>query len=536
MSRQQPRLLRVVRVRYRRWLARLDREPPAWFSEVPSWGSSILIHAVVLLLLALYVYTHSGPPPTQAIEGAVNGQLTEDLTSLTDSDHAGDPFTDIKTPEPPSLSIEPAPPDLKVINQPAIPALARFAPDLAGPELSKLPAPGGRALSLQLHSENMTAPFSGRQGVMKAELVRREGGTVHSERAVTVGLDWLVRHQRQDGGWSLNFHEQCRDSGCPPQRCLESETAATGLALLPLLGAGHIHSAKSLYQANVKKGLGWLASHQSANGDLWVGGGAMSHLYSHAIGTMALCEAYGISHDPRLREPCERALKYIILAQDPESGGWRYVPGQYGDTSVFGWQMFALRSGRLAGIRIPTQVIRRCRIYLDLAATDEHQITYSYQPGRPLTPVMTAEALLSRQILGWPRDYPPLVKGASMVAADLEASDDRNIYYWYYATQLLHNMQNDDWKRWNERVREGLIGMQVSGTGCDYGSWDPNLPQRDRWGMSGGRLFVTSLSLLTLEVYYRYLPLYRPTGTDSTDKADAAPPKEKGMAKDKGGS
>src|SRR5262249_13355479 len=101
---------------------------------------------------------------------------------------------------------------------------------------------------------------------------------------------------------------------------------------------------------------------------------------------------------------------------------------------------------------------------------------------------------------------------------------------------LLHNMQNDDWKRWNERVREGLIGMQVSGTGCDYGSWDPNLPQPDRWGRSGGRLFVTSLSLLTLEVYYRYLPLYRPTGTDSTDKADAAPPKEKGMAKDKGGS
>ena len=31
----------------------------------------------------------------------------------------------------------------------------------------------------------------------------------------------------------------------------------------------------------------------------------------------------------------------------------------------------------------------------------------------------------------------------------------------------------------------------------------------DAWGMKGGRLFQTALSALTLEVYYRYLPLYK---------------------------
>jgi hypothetical protein len=137
---------------------------------------------------------------------------------------------------------------------------------------------------------------------------------------------------------------------------------------------------------------------------------------------------------------------------------------------------------------------------------------------------MTAEALLSRQYLGWPRDYPPLLKGARHVALDLEQSQERNIYYWYYATQLLHNMQNKDWERWNLRVREGLIGMQVKGNGCDRGSWDPFLPQPDRWASSGGRLFLTSLSLLTLEVYYRYLPLYQPSDTDPLrGKDDGAP-------------
>jgi hypothetical protein len=50
-----------------------------------------------------------------------------------------------------------------------------------------------------------------------------------------------------------------------------------------------------------------------------------------------------------------------------------------------------------------------------------------------------------------------------------------------------------------------LIESQVK-EGCAAGSWDPD---EDRWGASGGRLMVTSLSALTLEIYYRYLPLHQ---------------------------
>jgi hypothetical protein len=70
-------------------------------------------------------------------------------------------------------------------------------------------------------------------------------------------------------------------------------------------------------------------------------------------------------------------------------------------------------------------------------------------------------------------------------------------------------MRNKDWERWNLHVREGLIEMQVKQEGCAQGSWDPDIPAPDRWGQRAGRLYVTSLSILTLEVYYRYLPLYR---------------------------
>ncbi|MBX6313898.1 MAG: terpene cyclase/mutase family protein, partial [Isosphaeraceae bacterium] len=367
----------------------------------------------------------------------------------------------------------------------------------------------------------MTAPFSGRQGAAKAKLVRREGGSVESERAVERGLDWLGRHQRSDGSWSLDYRKECSGKGCPPDKHVNSDTAATGLALLPMLGAGQTHTEPGRYQKAVKGGLDWLLKVQKPNGDLRQGGGNM---YSHAIASMALCEAYGITKDERLKEPAQRAINFIVKAQNPDDGGWRYQPGQPGDTSVFGWQMFALRSGYLAGLEVPETTIQGCRKYLDKAAVNPEGSVYSYQPGKGPSPVMSAEALLGRQYLGWPRDYPPLVLGTERVAANLLEGRERNIYYWYYGTQLLHNMQGPAWKLWNLKIRDGLVATQVTRKGCDYGSWDPEEPAPDHWGKTAGRFFVTSLSILTLEVYYRYLPLYRerdlnPVGGRATAKA-----------------
>ena len=42
----------------------------------------------------------------------------------------------------------------------------------------------------------------------------------------------------------------------------------------------------------------------------------MAFMYSHAIGAMALCEAYGLSQDPRLkrpaREPAKRRATFFV--------------------------------------------------------------------------------------------------------------------------------------------------------------------------------------------------------------------------------
>jgi hypothetical protein len=89
--------------------------------------------------------------------------------------------------------------------------------------------------------------------------------------------------------------------------------------------------------------------------------------------------------------------------------------------------------------------------------------------------------------------------------ANLPDEDQRNMYYWYYAAQVMHHMGGQDWDKWNRRMRRILVESQAE-KGCATGSWDP---AGDAWGSGGGRLMVTSLAALTLEVYYRYLPLYK---------------------------
>ena len=104
----------------------------------------------------------------------------------------------------------------------------------------------------------------------------------------------------------------------------------------------------------------------------------------------------------------------------------------------------------------------------------------------------------------------------------------RNVYYWYYATQVMHNLPGPEWDIWNRQMRRVLIESQVK-EGCAAGSWDPVPSPRPIPGRKpGGRIMVTSLCCLTLEVYYRYLPLYK---LDKSDGPRAAPAKTASAAK-----
>ena len=176
-----------------------------------------------------------------------------------------------------------------------------------------------------------------------------------TEETVELGLNFLVRQQLPDGSWSLQGI-----TGEPA--ALVTDTGATALALLAFQGAGYNHREHQ-YADVVRGGIEYLVKNQKPDGDLYLPMDDESNesvwLYSHSMATLALCEAYGMTQDPRLKEPAQKAMDFIVASQHPERGGWRYAPQVGSDTSVTGWMMMALKSGELAGLEVPTETLRQ---------------------------------------------------------------------------------------------------------------------------------------------------------------------------------
>lgn len=360
----------------------------------------------------------------------------------------------------------------------------------------------------------------------RGEVARAMGGSEATEQAVERGLDFLARHQSPDGSWELhNFGQGRREYAAAGLASMEANTAGTGLALLAFLGAGYTHS-DGKYAPVVEKGLGYLLKHQKADGDLFVpprrgASEANTWFYSHGIASIALCEALGMSRDDELlKDPAQKAIDFIVASQNPELGGWRYLPRIGSDTSVSGWQLMALKSAERVGLTVPPQCYQLVTKWLDFAqGVNGDPTRYAYMPQsdqehqRVVSRVMTAEALLMRQYLGWNRNHPNLTGGADFLITQLPTIGDtsdpqRDSYYWYYATQVMFHMKGEHWQRWNEKLRPILVDTQVP-DGPLGGSWDPGGDIPDRWAAPGGRVYVTAMHLLMLEVYYRYLPLYQ---------------------------
>jgi serine/threonine protein kinase len=164
-----------------------------------------------------------------------------------------------------------------------------------------------------------------RIGPARAELLRGGGGNEQSEAAVDLGLQWLVRNQLGNGSWTLAGYDP--DYGTMGAG---SDIAGTALAVLPLLGAGHTPK-DGKFAPNVDRGLNYLLSKQKADGDFGAG------MYVQGLATIAVSEALGLTGEERFKTPAQEAVNYLVRAQHT-AGGWRYSPGDPGDTSVTGWQ------------------------------------------------------------------------------------------------------------------------------------------------------------------------------------------------------
>ncbi|MCE9553557.1 MAG: hypothetical protein K8T91_09330 [Planctomycetes bacterium] len=372
---------------------------------------------------------------------------------------------------------------------------------------------------------------------------------------VDAGLNWLARHQLADGGWAFEHRVGECQARCPnPGDLKNARIAATGLALLPFLGAGHSH-LEGPYRRTVAGGLKYIMANQGPRGGMVEAGGQM---YGHGIATIALCEALGVVKeqapvpgglgkadyvspgadgvplapqekkaierekkldkalriDPKaLKDAARRAVGVIVAGQHPQ-GGWRYHPGEAGDMSVVGWQIMALASAQQAGFGFDKDIRNRAFNFLRICGGDmqgdQHYggipTRFAYMPpeqkGPTITSATTAIGLLSMIYMGVHPQHPGMEVAVQRL--QVQGPNISDMYYTYYANQVMYQHGGPPWEDWKQRTEQVLHGAQFKNDHLD-GSWF--LPG-DHGSQKGGRVYCTVMALLCLEENYRHMRLF----------------------------
>lgn len=471
-----------------------------WRTSLTKFGISFGLHAIALIICGLFTFGTAGmekvistitlfddQPPTEAIvERSLAAPTTEQMESTPTSTLENVAMTAVNdSTAGMTLDINDLAPSVAVGNNEAISL--------------------GNISGIKIGDAT-----SGRTQAGKSALVRQYGGNSSSEAAVASGLKWLANHQLPDGSWSFD-HSQCKDCDgtcSSPGDMKECKIAATGLALLAYLGGGHTHE-KGDYQKQVRGGVEALVKMGKVTPDGFDLRGELAENHRHAayysqgIATIALSEIVALSKDAKYRPVALNAVKFVVSSQDPKGGGWRYNPREAGDTSVVGWQIMALKSAQNAKLKFPGVTFKGADLFLDGVQSEEGSL-YAYTDPKQPSPTTTAVGLLCRMYLGWDHKQEGLQKGVAFL--DKTKPQPNNMYYNYYATQVMHHWGGEEWTRWNNVMRDRLTTTQHQlNRGHSAGSWDPADPH----GGAGGRHYMTCLCVMTLEVYYRHLPIYQ---------------------------
>jgi hypothetical protein len=424
--------------------------------------------------------------------------------------------TDEASPDPPALvplaaaAAASAPPDLVPLldsraDEPRDEAVSESTADAEAP-------PGGEAERLADaaaagSASRVPETYADRIGTRRAAAAAARGGSPETERAVQAALVWLAANQSSDGRWNAARHGAGRGRSGTGQHDAavgsRADHGVTGLAVLAFLGAGNTHQ-EGPFAANVARGLRLLAERQRPDGSLAGDAEFFAALYCHGMATIAVAECAAMSRDEKLLPVLERAIRHTLAMQHPATGGWRYAAGDRGDTSQHGWQVMALVAARNAGLAGFEPAEDRARGFLASVSSGSAGGMAAYRQGERPSVAMTAESLFCRLLLGMPADHPAAAEAVAVLARSPPSSSTYDIYTWYYATLASFHAGGAQWDAWNQRLQASLLPLQHRSGGPLDGSWDPD----PVWGGHGGRVYATALAALTLEVYYRYLPMH----------------------------
>lgn len=468
------------------------------FNVMPSWMVSFLTHVAIIIILAL---TFLKPPAERKVAleagdaaAAVEESIDMNLDALEFEESAE--ALDSELPEETQTEVT-------EMTEVSLPEAEVDFGNIMGMEDALMESD----VMGELSDAALSNETSSRTGDSKKKMLRDYGGNNASEEAVALALKWIAKHQLQDGGWCFDHTRGPGNfrSSPNPGKMADARSGATAMALLPFLGSGHTHQTGE-YKDVVRKGLEYLMGRAKR------GGRGISYLepggrmYTHGLVSIVLCEAYAMTKDPVLAPYAQGSVWFIEDAQDPVGGGWRYTPRQAGDTSAVGWQLMALKSGKITGLNIHPRTYARAEKFLD-SVSSNYGAYYGYTspPEGKRADARTAVGILCRMYMGWKKGNPGLEDGVNaMTEKGPSTGNAANMYYNYYATQAIKHYGGAKWNGWNKVMRDFLVKSQ-SKEGNMAGSWHFGDGHASD---AGGRLYNTALACMTLEVYYRYLPLY----------------------------
>ncbi|MHC4916158.1 MAG: prenyltransferase/squalene oxidase repeat-containing protein, partial [Planctomycetota bacterium] len=483
---------------------------------LPWWAVSTAVHSVIFLLATLLTVA---VPPAQVDEVTISTSVVKKEEQKFDEKLERDIFkrsTEIRDEsrvEKPVLVREQA--EVSDHFETANEDDMRSARGLED-AISDIPLGGtGVTGSMGVGGGGMAGVFGYRDAGGRKRAVRRFGGSPATESAVEAALRWLARKQESEGYWDYDRHGG-KDKY---DKIARYDTAMTGIAAEAFLGAGYTHK-NGKYRDNVRRALAWLLKHQGDDGR-W------SKLnYTQGIATLAIVEAYGMTKDPWLREPAQKAIDAVLAGQRPYEAWW-YNPDPKGerqnDTSVTSWQVQALKSARIAGLKVDRTAFQGVLNWLEFGQDVKGKGYMCYQgsvkAGTRRSPgtAVTAIAAMSRMYIGQDKENPGIKKPVEFMSGRAlprwtppgqYQTARSKFYYWYYGTLACFQYGGEPWEKWNKVMKPMLIENQCSIKKGDPAKDDGSWPPEHGNDHNAGRVWTTALGALCLEVYYRYLPLY----------------------------
>ncbi|MGD9781784.1 MAG: prenyltransferase/squalene oxidase repeat-containing protein [Kiritimatiellia bacterium] len=480
----------------------MDASIKALHKNFMEWAAgpvgSVTLHVVGIVALLLFASMIKPKEKDPGIEVQVIEVEETQLDELLE-DKPPEELPDlVETITPPDVDMDMQPPEVDDFAaapvQDTVTEL-NIASDAISPIVMKGLAPG---------------QMSNRSGAGRAAAINAYGGKwgEYAEVAVLRALEWLRINQNKDGSWGTHDKE-----------------AMTALAILTYLAHGETTSSAK-YGQTVQSAIRYLVARQNEQGafdKIDTTGGT----YSQAICVYAISEAYGMMRIPSLKTVMEKGVQVLINGQQANGGyDYKFAKGDRRDTSLGGWCCQAMKAAYIAGAENMGLHDAMEKAVADMKSAqkgEDGSFYYSKVGASHTTHSIAGVAVLSLQLLGHATDSETqrgvdFLNGATCV---WQNPPEWPMYAWYYISQTKFHKGGATWTAWNNQFAPQFIRAQQVSDDGKVGFWN-SAGLALKQGTTGREdmhpVYATTLAALTLQVYYRFLPTYKPIEVEKIDQ------------------